>query len=374
MAEITVSQWNDMITKSLIPNIVILSIYIVLGTCGNILVLSVYTFQMKGLSDERYFIPILSVFDMVVTIYCGLFLIIQCFHQVTFSNNILCKTAQFFAGLTTFIPILLLLIIAVQRYLKVCMPHKPVMSLRVKRIALILTIVISLICAFPLPFVYGSVPFHSVNYGINGTNCGKLKEGHQLARAVYAIVIGFLAVATVTTLIVLYSRIGCTVFRQFKLNKSNSNRVEVGKSETKTDDEEVSEVGQNGGIQTSITSDGDSNISNTNIAKNHQTTLSGSKRRQKSNRRITHKLTIMFFVITLVFVLSYLPKVVLLIIEGLYEDFWEQLSDTRRSGVLFIYEMFIINNIVNPFIYAFMDIKFRKEATVFLNRVFHCKF
>ncbi|VDI71342.1 Hypothetical predicted protein [Mytilus galloprovincialis] len=374
MDNITVSEWNEIITKTLIPNIVILMIYVVLGTCGNILVLLVYFFQMKGSSDERYFIPILAVFDMVVTIYCGIFLIIQCFYTVTFTNNALCKTAQFFAGFTTFIPILLLLIIAVQRYLKVCMPNKPAMSLRVKRFALILTIVVSLVCAFPLPFVYGSIPFHSVTYGITGTNCGKLKDGQQIARAVYAIVIGFLAVAMVTTLIVLYSKIGCVVVRQFKLNKLNSDREEVRKSEKKIDNKEVSDIGQNGGIPTPVTSDADSNISNTSLVKNHQITLTGSKRRQKSNRRITHKLTIMFFVITLVFVLSYLPKVVLLIIEGLYDDFWEKVSNKERPGAFFIYEMFIINNIVNPFIYAFMDIKFRKKATVFLSRVLHCRF
>ncbi|XP_052063017.1 gastrin/cholecystokinin type B receptor-like [Mytilus californianus] len=138
-------------------------------------------------------------------------MIIQCFNQVTFTHTILCKTTQFFIGLTTFIPILLLLIIAVQRFLKVCRPLKQAMSLNVKRTALILTIVVSLLCALQLP-------------------------------------------------------------------------TEVGK----------------------------------------QTTLSqpvGSKRRRKDNRRITYKLTVMFFVITLVFIFSYLPKVMLLLFEGLYKDF-----------------------------------------------------
>ncbi|XP_052059620.1 cholecystokinin receptor-like [Mytilus californianus] len=381
MYNITAVELNGMISKTLIPNIVVLAIYVVLGTCGNVLVLSVYSFQMKGQSDERYFISILAAFDLIATIYCGIYMIIQCLNQVTFTHNILCKTTQFFVGLTTFIPILLLLIIAVQRYLKVCLPLKPAMSLHVKRTALILTIVISFLCALPLAFVYGSVPFHSDTYGITGTRCGKEKEGHRLARAVYAIVIGFLAVAIVTTLIVLYSLIGFTIFRQLKMNKRKSSRVEFRNSMTKTYEDGTSETENSGVTQNNITSDLDSKISNSSkeqrLENNHQTTLSelvGSKRRQKNNRRITHKLTIMFFVITLVFLFSYLPKVMLLLVEGLNIDFWEKVSNTERPGFMFIYDMFIINNIVNPFIYAFMDIKFREEATVFLNRVFQCKF
>ncbi|CAG2206925.1 CCKBR [Mytilus edulis] len=380
MDNITVSQWNDMITKTLIPNIVILSIYIVLGTCGNVLVLLVYSFQMKEPSDERYFIPILAAYDLIATIYCGVY-IIQCLNQVTFTHNILCKTTQFFVGLTTFVPVLLLVIIAVQRYLKVCLPLKRELTLHVKRTALILIIVMSSLVALPIPFVYGSVQFHSLATGIKGTRCGKLKEGHQLERAVYAIVLGILAVATVTTLIVLYLLIGSTVFRQLKRNTCKSSRVEFRNSMSKTDEGGASTTGKSCDDQNDITADLDTKLPSSSkeqrLENNPQTTLSqlvGSKKRQKDNRRITHKLSIMFFVITLVFIFSFLPIVMLLLVEGLNKDFWEKMSNTERPSFMFLYHMFIINNIVNPFIYAFMDIKFREEATVFLNRVFQCKF
>ncbi|XP_063416808.1 cholecystokinin receptor-like [Mytilus trossulus] len=377
MYNITVSEFNDMISETLIPNIVILVIYIVLGTCGNVFVLLVYSFQMKEPSDERYFIPILAAFDLIATIYCGIYMIYQCLNQVTFTHNILCKTTQFFIGLTTFIPIFLLLIIAVQRYMKVCMPLKPAISLNVKRTALILTIVISSLCALPLSYVYGSVPFHSITHGTIGQRCGKVKEGYMLARTIYAIVIGVIVVALITTLIVLYSLIGCAVFRQLKLNKRRSSRVEFRNSMTKTDGDGASVTETSGVSHNNIISDLDFKISISSkkqrLENNHQTSLSqllGSKRRQKNNRRITYKLTIMFFVITLVFILSYLSKVMLLIVEGLNKDFWEKVSNTERPGLMFIYHIFIINNIVNPFIYAFMDIKFREEAIVLLSRVF----
>lgn len=386
----TASEWNDIISKTLLPNIIVLTVYVLLGTSGNILVLLVYVLQMKESSEERYFIPILAAFDLITTIYCGICMIIQCLNQVTFTQNTLCKTTQFFIGLTTFIPILLLLIIAVQRYLKVCLPMKPAISLNGKRAALLLSIAFSLLCALPIPYVNGSVPFHSITYGITGTRCGRVKEGHSLWN-VYFTVIGILVVALVTTLIVLYSIIGFTVFRQLKMSRCESSRVEFGNSVTNTNANDVSGTDNVDITRNPIPYDIDSKISNSNIVRidinfkdqrlensrqSNVSQLVGSKRRQRRNCRITHKLTVMFFVITLVFMFSYLPKVVLLIVEGLKKDFWEQVSNSERPGLMFLYQMFIINNIVNPFIYAFMDIKFRSETTFLLNRVktyFNCK-
>lgn len=102
---ITILDWNDEIVKSLTPNIIVLSIFILTWIFGNGLVLFVYTLQIKNSSDERYFIPILAVFVMIACVYLGSFAIYECLNQVTFSNSIVCKTAEFFAGFTTFVPI-----------------------------------------------------------------------------------------------------------------------------------------------------------------------------------------------------------------------------------------------------------------------------
>ncbi|VDI17761.1 Hypothetical predicted protein, partial [Mytilus galloprovincialis] len=142
------------------------------------------------------------------------------------------------------------------------MPLKPEISVHVKRTALILTIVISSLCALPLPYVYGSVPFHSITHGTIGKRCGKVKEGHMLSRTIYTIVIGILAVAIITTLIVLYSLVGCAVFRQLKMNKRNSSRVEFRNSITKTNGDEASGTETSVVTKNNIISDLDSKISN----------------------------------------------------------------------------------------------------------------
>ncbi|XP_076100803.1 uncharacterized protein LOC143069898 [Mytilus galloprovincialis] len=380
---ITALEWNDEILKSLIPNIVLLSIYIMTGIFGNGLVLIVYTLRMKDLSDERYFIPILAVFDMIASVYLGTFAIYECLNQVIFSNSIVCKIAQFFAGYTTFVPIFVLLIIAIQRYLKVCHPLKSPMQRSVKRVSLCLANLCSFIIALPIPFVFDTNSFYSCDLGVKGMHCGGVKDDKTIVRIVYSIVLGTFAIVVTSTLIIVYFKIGYTIFHQLKVTTPKSKHTQNDSDqEGKTISIEISVASLRGDVQlieTEINQEKSTVISDPNsldVKKTMTTSTgnnskhSGSMRRQKTNRRITNNITIMFIVITSIFLLYYISKVILLIIEGLNKDFWEEMSTGKRSGVLFVSDMFIINNIVNPFIYAFMDTKFRNESKTLLKRVF----
>ncbi|KAK3094348.1 hypothetical protein FSP39_000648 [Pinctada imbricata] len=82
---------------------------------------------------------------------------------------------------------------------------------------------------------------------------------------------------------------------------------------------------------------------------------------EKINRKIKHKFTLMFMLITIIFLICYIPKVIIMLFEAMNKTFWESFSDRERAGVLFIYRMFIINNVSNPFVYAFLDLKFKNE-------------
>lgn len=85
----------------------VLFIFIFLATFGNGLVILVYTLRMRGCLKERYFIPILAVFDLLAATYCGGFMIYQGFYQITFQNKATWQTLQFLAGFVTYIPVIL---------------------------------------------------------------------------------------------------------------------------------------------------------------------------------------------------------------------------------------------------------------------------
>jgi magnesium-transporting ATPase (P-type) len=112
-----VEEWNSELAKALIPNDVLLSLYIILGIFGNVTVILVYGLRMKKKTENRYFIPVLAVSDLTGVIVCSSFALALNMMQAQFYNTHLCKAWWFFAALTTSMSIFLLLIIAAQRYI-----------------------------------------------------------------------------------------------------------------------------------------------------------------------------------------------------------------------------------------------------------------
>ena len=384
-----VEEWNSELAKALIPNDVLLSLYIILGIFGNVTVILVYGLRMKKKTENRYFIPVLAVSDLTGVIVCSSFALALNMMQAQFYNTHLCKAWWFFAALTTSMSIFLLLIIAAQRYITVCRPVGSQMTLMHKRLAIGLSIGLAIIVAGPTSALYGSVEFPNSDGSIVGVRCSKLKDVSKAGSLVYGVVVVLVILTSITLMIYFYSRIGHKLFIHFKYrttvdsDKRRPSCTEQGSSNSESGyDKEMctstSQVDMNTVDQHESNTDDEVDIntvdqreSSTNEEKTPTSveTKQKTSRQHKSkkdheqiNRRVMHKLTIMFMLITFVFLICYIPKVVLLLIEGLDPNFWENFSDNERSAVLFIYRIFILNNVVNPFIYAFMDLEFRKEV------------
>lgn len=376
---ITISEWNSDLAKLLIPNSVILTLYMICGITGNILVILVYTFKMKKHSEDRYFIPALAVSDLLACIVCASFGILLNMMQAQFTNNSLCKAYWFFAASTTYMSILLLTIIAIHRYLKVCRPLRAQMSLFWKKVALLSALVLSILLGCPTSLLYGTVEFSNASGNLTGRRCSRMKDVNKTGSSIYSGVVGLVLLSTITVLVVCYGKVGRTIFVHFKrMSKSGLNKnVQKGQSPSSCDtsathstdllniNPELSSVPMkqelhtdNSGIEIN-----DINvIAKGKTAKTKVKTGKVSMDAEEKNRNIMYKFSLMFMVITIVFLVCYLPKVILMVLEGRNPMFWENFSSGQRAGVLFLYRFYIVNNVVNPLIYAFMDMKFRQEA------------
>lgn len=375
-----VEEWNSELTKALIPNDVLLSLYIILGIFGNVTVIYVYGFRMKKKTENRYFIPVLAVSDLTGVIVCGSFGIALNMMQAQFYNTHLCKAWWFFSALATFISIFVLLIISAQRYLKLCRPLGSHMTLMHKRLAIGMSIGFAIILAGPTTALYGSVEFPNSDGSIIGVRCSKAKDVSKAGSLVYGIIVIIVMLTSITLMIYFYSRIGHKLFIHFK-NRTTFDSAKRRQSCT----EQLSCNSESGYDKVACTSTSQVDISTVDQRESstddNKTPTSAAKTKEKKsrqhnsketheqiNRSVMNKLTIMFMLITFVFLVCYIPKVILIVIEGLNPKFWENFSDSERSVVLFIYRMYILNNVVNPYIYAFMDLDFRKEV----KSVFKC--
>lgn len=293
--------WNDGIAMKLLPNNLILIVYMIIGFCGNGFLIFTYLCSKLWQEEERYFIPYLSAADLFACLVCASFGIILNLNQVTFDDSVLCKTWWFFAGFTTLLSTFYLVVIAFQRPRKLCPSERNVaMDLSRRRLTVIFLAAGSLFLSLPMPYFYGSVPFSDVRRNLTGQRCSRLYDVNRTFSLMYGSVLVVVALTIITSLSVVYFKIGYVVSVQLKNLKRNSSSA-------------------------------------------------------TRNKNIVIKLSLMFMLITVIFLICYIPKVIIMLLEANSPMFWEELSDDTRPFVLFIYRMFIINNIANPFIYAFLD-------------------
>lgn len=62
-----------------------------------------------------------------------------------------------------------------------------------------------------------------------------------------------------------------------------------------------------------------------------------------------------------------------MIMDAVDEEFWWDVSDTENILYNFCLRTYFINNMSNPLIYAFLDIRFRREVVSLLKKIIKCK-
>jgi hypothetical protein len=83
-----------------IPNIIWTIARFLLGVVGNLLVLYVYKFKVKHQTEERYFIPVLAVFDLSVSVFSSIYFISDYLNYGSYPSGIFCKTIGFWTYTT----------------------------------------------------------------------------------------------------------------------------------------------------------------------------------------------------------------------------------------------------------------------------------
>ncbi|CAC5390076.1 unnamed protein product [Mytilus coruscus] len=116
------------------------------------------------------------------------------------------------------------------------------------------------------------------------------------------------------------------------------------------------------------------------VSKRHNSTVPfaiQTRRKSKLFRHISpftrkHRFSFMFFLITILFCISYLPRIALMIIESAIANFWDNLTDEEYVISLCFYRGHLLNTVVNPVIYLVFDTDFRsscKNCVVEINEI-----
>ena len=256
---------------------------------------------------------------------------------VMYDLAILCKTGWLLATIATIMSVFMLVIIAIQRYIKVCTQKAHIVTLKWKRFMMILALTTSIAVSAPSVATYGTVPFESSYRNLTGHICGKISGIRSL---IYDIVLAIVVSASCGILVVLYFLIGRTIYKCMKQSghsitnsKIYSENDFMDKSgwtvdtDLKTDDtierfelESVDKENQKTFIECVESGTLENESSNKyNINKKKKTSDL-----KKKNQSAISKITVIFMIITTVFLICSIPKLTIFCLETITPSFWEK--------------------------------------------------
>ena len=356
-------EYNKEYANNLWPGTLYSLICLVVGLSGNGYVLFIYKFKLKDNSESRYFIPYLTAADAFCCFITCFSVIFDNYHFLYFPWNTLCKGMMFLSGIAGYVSTLFLLAIAVQRYIMTKKRHFPIFW---RRTAIVIISVVSLICSIPYLFTGGVKEGTRIYKGFNltGVKCGPLNGKYPTFELVYFIwFAGFLGL-NVAIILGLYVPIAIVVYRRYRTSglslkslKSRSPTMSGKETAKKLQDTELDCMESPSNRKST-----DDKSSNSAIESKHTCCKIANATIQRSGTRShSTNFNIMFMTIVVMYILTYLPTgvITVYVIKGDLDDL-EDVSLWKLQLFSILGRTYVINNIVNPFIYGYFDTQFRK--------------
>ena len=356
----SVDEWNKELASELVGDIVCLAIYLFVGGIGNSLIICTYVKRPRLNNEDRFFIPVLAIIDLVACIVnCSFSMSINLL-PVKYNSDIACKFMWFLAMLTTGNSAFTLMLIAVHRYLKLCKPYGRQITHKWKKILLAIILSVMVVIALPCFAFYGSAEVKHPEADLTGLRCTSVTAGLPKVALVYKIVLFLIILGILIVLIVLYSLIGKVLYKQAKFSVKLNLTKEVTSVTSDSGTCETSDKAHKSSHSRETHISADESASHPHNNNNNRQPITADSRLQK-HRSPGYRVTIMFMIIAGVFVICFIPKLTMMILESRNPDFWLSLTPSELGGYRFLYTFFIINFVTNAFIYGFMDRKFQTE-------------
>lgn len=358
-------EWNSTLLHQLLFNTVILWVYFAVGIVGNSVVLFFYSFRIKGKLEDRFLIPHLAFFDLLATVFTTIDKTLDNIFPVMYPNHRLCQISNFTSRVFAATGDGVLLLIAFQRYYRICRPFQFQRPLPNDRVCLILIFLAAVVLNSPVFLFYELHQVSHLDQNIIGYRCDHIHHNLQYSyvMAGYDVFVFILIVVAMVTISVLYVFIARAIKRSAVKSKKKSTDISpssYAKSEVDQSKESTAET-----IECLFKSTADDKSKKSvNYFKRNSSVASLGKLASLTgtlrNKYQTNRFSYMFMTIALLFIITYIPSNILKMCELHHPEMWIELPHWRLHVYLFFRQGYILNHVVNPFIYGLFDSGFRR--------------
>ncbi|XP_050403605.1 cholecystokinin receptor [Patella vulgata] len=367
------------------PVISYIGILMIVGLVGNLLVLYVHLFKFKR-SSTRTFVVSLACFDVLSCAIAMPGEILDIRFGFDYPSAVCCKLLRSITSFCSISSGFTLMAVSYDRYRRICNPLKRQMGHKKASMMVFVASAASLFISWPLALLSGYKTVETNNPNITGIECS-VSDNYRKSKfpLIYTICLFLAFMSAFVVMTVFYSLIGRQVTKQSAFRKSvTSNRqrnrtISSNISDSDRNGHRIRKISSNsmGGIaieenQYSFENESDYSISYpSKRTLNRKSSLRSinkiTKKMPDDNR--TRKITMMLFLISLVFLLSFMPHLILKAIQALNKGFAQ--STTLAAVILYniFVRSFLINSVSNAFIYGFCSPRFRKECKDLFKRI-----
>ena len=177
-ANVTLRELNDALAKLHLPAIVYVILSIVIGLIGNTMVIYVYKTKFRR-SNHRYFILFVAILDILACMTGMPFLVYSLRFPYLMESVVGCKVLRTFHYFVNNSAGLLLVVISVERFRKICRPFKRQLS-QAETLKLCWgTVLFSVFMAAPAGYYFTSTPVDTKVNNITGWECYSKDPGFE---------------------------------------------------------------------------------------------------------------------------------------------------------------------------------------------------
>ena len=377
---------QDYISVRYVTSVVIFYTCLVIGIIGNSVVIFVYgpindKQRSEGGKDYRahvrYYIPSLAVCDTATLIFGFSF-------PIRNRNVWLCKASSFLVFSSVRTSGLILLLIAMQRFMFIALQPKRVLTIAQLRGLLLVAIVTGALLSLPEVILLDitNINVTYINRTVSYTACGFGDPSAGTAVISVSFATMLVVIAFISGLYTYIARILVTKLKISSKKRGPGSDVSQAESSQETvleteSREQGSEICRENASEVKG-SNKEFAVDNEHDQQDREKTMirSHSKKRNIQRQKAKLRFIVMFFIIIVFYAMSYTPYHVIELIALRIQDTNQDELDNIHVfllKVLNLYSIFgFVNHIVNPFIYGYFDAAFKEKCTEMFNR-YICK-
>lgn len=364
------------------PAIAFLFVLMVIGTIANGHVFGIFLFRYNRKSTYVTFVLALAFIDLVVCV-CDIPLeILDLMYPYDFYSEAGCKLFKLISATLSLSSIFTLALLSRERFKRVCYPLKPQWTNTMCRRYIAGGMVLSLLISAPVLYVHGlrrvKVADGSIVHTCFFDDDADVDWNPPL---VHLSILYLIFVVCLFILIISYTCIGISLYRRRSLLhqrdqpvQSSISYISTGahtgsKNLTLSDISDKDTFKMPSDRESTNSSPGSENIKN----------IADKRRSEKDNKsspagqemtgiqlvstgkktKNSHRSTIIPFVITAIFIVVFLPYLILGVFLCLKENFKANMTTTELSLYRLAMRLIFVNNVVNCFVYGIFDSRFQ---------------